>query len=75
MKICLVLGAGASLANAFYFRGQSTRSGLTGEKELIQHLIDDEYRGAAAMMRGAFSFFVPGWISEARAAHLPEPPD
>jgi hypothetical protein len=51
-----------------------TRSGLTGEKEFIQRLIDGEYRGAGRMMLDAFEFFAPGWVKPERLAKLPQPP-
>jgi hypothetical protein len=50
------------------------RSGLAGEKELVQRFVDQEYRGAAKMMLDLFEFFVPGWISRERLAQLPPPP-
>lgn len=50
------------------------RSGLEGEKELTQRFLDLEYRGAARMMLELFEFFVPGWVSPERLAHLPNAP-
>ena len=51
------------------------RSGLTGEKSLVQRLCDREYVGAAQMMLAVFEHFSPGWISRQRASQLPPPPE
>ena len=50
------------------------RSGLAGEKPLIQRFVDGEHRGAARMMLDIFEFFAPGWVAPQRAAELPSPP-
>lgn len=52
----------------------TTRSGLTGEKSLVQRFCDREYAGAAQIMLDVFEHFSPGWLSPERASQLPPPP-
>jgi hypothetical protein len=53
----------------------TARSGLTGEKSLVQRFCDREYAGAAQMMFAVFEHFSPGWFSPERASQLPSPPE
>jgi hypothetical protein len=51
------------------------RSGLNGEKSLVQRFCDREYAGAAQMMLDVFQHFSPGWVSPERASQLPPAPE
>lgn len=50
------------------------RSGLQGERPLLERFYNGEYRGVAWMMLAAFEHFSPGWISQARLDQLGRPP-
>jgi hypothetical protein len=54
--------------------GAVTRSGLEGEKKLVQRFCDREYAGAARMMLDAYECLSPGWIDEERLRQLPPAP-
>jgi hypothetical protein len=47
------------------------RSGLTGEKQLVERLYEGEYVGATAMLISAFEYFEPTWIPAAARGLLP----
>jgi hypothetical protein len=48
--------------------GRLRKKGLEGERTLEQRLFGGEYRGATAMLVGAFNFFSPGWVPQRKLA-------